>query len=177
MTETHPGSVTVPAAPDGNTFMRFALFDTFRLKKRWKLPLFFTCLMSFFALLCFGLRDSGNQAALLGFVLLGIGVLLPLVWFLLYLSSVRKEARKLGLSGDKVCYETQLGESGVTVVRGAEHADWPWENLHAAWRVRGCIYLYVLPERAFLLPEDENADLAWDIICGHLPEQKRKDLR
>ena len=177
MIEDNRTSVTVPATLDGNDFLRFALFDTFHMKKKWKLPVLFICIMSVSALLCFSFQRSNNQAVFLGTVLLGIGLLLPLVWFLLYLSSVRKEAKKLRLSREKSQYDTQLGESGVSVVRGDEHAEWLWQDVYTACRVRSCIYLYVQPGRAFLLPKDENADLAWEIICRSLPEQKRKDLR
>ena len=177
MNESSSASVTVPAALDGKDFLRFALFDTFRRKKRWKPPVLFACLMSAFALACFSLRGSRDQAVLLGGVLLGVGLLLPLVWFLFYLSSVRKEARRLGLSREQPRYETRLGESGVAMLRGEDRADWRWQDIHAAWRVRGCIYLYVRPEQALLLPEDRNADRAWEILCAHLPESKRKDLR
>lgn len=177
MIEQNKTSVTIPARLDENNFTHFALFDNFRLKKRWKPPLLFACLMSAFALICFSQNSRKDQAVFMGTVLLCVGLLLPLVWFFYYLFSVRKEARKLGLSREKSQYETQLCESGITVSRGADHADWAWQDLHSAWRVRGCIYLYVQPDRAFLLPEDENADPAWEMICSHLPERKRRDLR
>ena len=141
---------------DQKDFLRFALFDTFRVKKRWKTPVLFALLMTAFAAACFTLRQSREQALLLSGVLLGIGLILPLVWYLWYLSSVKKEARKLGLSKSRIAYSLLLRE---------------------ARRVKGCIYLYVLPTRAFLMPKAEESDAAWDFICRHLPEAKCKDLR
>ena len=170
-------SVTVPARLDEKDFLRFGLFDTFRMKRGWKRPLSFACIMTAFAVVCFSFRSNREQASLLGWILLGIGLVLPLVWFLLYLSSVRREAKKLGLSKEKSQYETQLKEAGVTVTRGEEHAEFRWKDIHSAWRLRSCIYLYVRPDRAYLLPEDENADAAWETICRKLPEGRRKDLR
>ncbi len=166
-----------PSNIDQNDFLRFALFDTFRVKKRWKTPVLFACIMSAFALACFSLYESREQASLLGGVLLGIGLILPLVWCLLYLSSVKKEAGKLGLSKTRTAYTLLLRDDGVTVMRENEKAEYAWNSLFMARRVKGCIYLYVLPTRAFLMPDREESDAAWDIICFHLPELKREDLR
>ena len=162
---------------DQKDFLRFALFDTFRVKKRWKTPVLFAVLMTAFAAACFALRQSREQALLLSGVLLGIGLILPLVWYLWFLSSVKKEARMLGLSKTRIAYSLLLREDGVTVRRGKEKAEYAWKNSFMARRVKGCIYLYVLPTRAFLMPKAEESDAAWDFICRHLPEAKCKDLR
>lgn len=162
---------------DQQDFLHFALFDTFHVKKRWKTPVLFACLMTAFAAACFALRQSREQAMLLGGVLLGIGLILPLVWYLWFLSSVKKEARKLGLSKTRIAYSLLLRGDGVTVRRGKEKAEYAWNNTFMARRVKGCIYLYVLPSKAFLLPKCEESDAAWDFICRHLPETKCKDLR
>lgn len=166
-----------PSMIDQKDFLRFALFDTFRIKKRWKTPVLFACIMSASAAVCFALRHSREQASLLGGVLLGIGLILPIVWYLLFLSSIRNEARKLGLSKVKAAYSLLLRDDGVTVMRENEKAEYAWKDIHMAWRVKGCIYLYVLPTRAFLMPKLDESDEAWEIICMHLPESKRKDLR
>ena len=60
-----------PSMIDQKDFLRFALFDTFRIKKRWKTPVLFACIMSASAAVCFALRHSREQASLLGGVLLG----------------------------------------------------------------------------------------------------------
>ena len=45
--------------------------------------------------------------------------------------------------------------------------DVPWKDLQAAFRARGCVYLYVNPARAFLLP-DGQADAAPDELWAYL---------
>ena len=177
MSETKQGGLFFPSQIDQDDFLRFALFDTFRVKKRWKTPVLFACIMSAFATICFCFRSSREQAALLGGVLLAIGLILPVIWFLLFLSSVKREAKKLGLSKHKAAYYLFLREEGVTITREKEKVEYAWENLHMAWRVKGCIYLYVLPTRAFLMPERAESDAAWDIICRHLPDLRKTDLR
>ena len=99
--------------------------------------------MSASAAVCFALRQSREQASLLGGVLLGIGLILPIVWYLLFLSSIRNEARKLGLSKVKAAYSLLLCDDGVTVMRENEKAEYAWKDIHMAWRVKGGIYLYV----------------------------------
>lgn len=177
MADLQQGELLFPSMIGEKDFLHFALFDTFRVKKRWKTPVLFACMMSAFALVCFTLLREREQAALLGGVLLGIGLILPTVWFLLYLSSVKREAKKLGLSRSRAAYFLILGDAGVRIEHGNEKAEFAWEGVHMAWRVKGCIYLYVLPTRAFLMPKLDESDEAWEIICRHLPDQKKKDLR
>ena len=169
--------LTIAATIDRRDFVRFALFDTFRRKRRWKNPLLFACIMSAFSIVCFAAQKTHEQAALLGTVLLSIGLVLPLVWYLLFLSSVKAEAKKHALSRTKAQYFTLLGQENIKVVRDKEEAVFSWTDLHAAFRVKGCIYLYVSLTRAYLLPECDDSDAAWNLITSHLPSEKTEDLR
>lgn len=177
MPETRKDFLTIPATLDEHDFVRFALFDTFRLKKRWKQPVLFAAILCAFSIICFAARKTHAQATLLGTVLLSIGLVLPLVWFLLFLSSVKKEAKKRGLSKTRAQYFTLLGREKVKVIRDKEEAEFPWKDLAMAYRVKGCIYLYVNSRRAYLLPECDDSDAAWDIILARLSKEKVRDLR
>ena len=52
-----------------------------------------------------------------------------------------------------------------------------WDSIHKAFRRNGCIYLYVTPAKAFLLPS-KQADApdheVWDFIRKRLGEDKCK---
>ena len=72
-------SVTVACKIDRKTFTRFAVYDTLVRKKGWRNPALFALIMSAFAIVCFMGRKTHAQAALLGGVLLGIGIVLPIV--------------------------------------------------------------------------------------------------
>lgn len=168
---------TIPANLDRHDFVQFALFNTFRLKKRWKSPLIFFCIMAAFAAVCFAVRKTHDQAVLLGTVLLSVGLVLPAAWFLMFLSSVRAEAKKHGLSKTKAQYFTLLSRDSFKVIRDKDEAAFSWADLYMAYRVKGCIYLYANADRAYLLPDCEDSDAAWDLICSRLPEEKKKDLR
>ena len=177
MSGAHKEFLTIPATIDSSDFISFALFYTFRRKKRWKMPLLFAIIMSAFAIVCFAMRKTRAQATLLGTVLLSIGLILPLVWFLWFLNSVKTEGKKHNLSKTKAQYFTRLGPEMIKVIQGKNETDFLWEDLFMAYRTKGCIYLYVNPNRAYLLPECEDSDSAWELAIAHLPKNKIMDLR
>ena len=52
-----------------------------------------------------------------------------------------------------------------------------WDSIYKAFRKKGCIYLYVTPAKAFLLPS-KQADApdydVWEFIRDHLGREKCK---
>lgn len=170
-------TITMPAKIDAATFRRFALFDTFHRQKRWRAPVLFAAVMAAFAAVCFACQGSRSGAALLGAVLLTVGLGLPAVYVLSYLLSVRKQGRRLGLDGSRPAYTLRLGEDGIQVVSGKERAEYRWEQMFYVYRVPACIYLYVTPRRAFLLPEDGQGGVAWALLMKKLPAEKLEDRR
>lgn len=176
MTEKGPASgVSVVCKIDRKTFTRFAAYDTLVRKKGWRNPALFALIMTAFAAVCFLGRETRAQASLLGGVLLGVGLLLPLVWFGMFFSSVRRQAKRFGLSADKSQYTVTLGDEKITVTKGKEKADFSWQDVYLARRVRGCVYLYVSAARAFLLPDCPETDRAWEIIAKNLAPGKIQD--
>lgn len=165
-------AVTVECRIDRETFTRFAVYDALVRKKGWRNPALFALLMSGFAILCFLGQEKHAQAVLLGGVLLGVGLLLPAVWFGMFFSSVRRQAARSGLSPDKAQYFVTLSDEKIFVSKGKETADFQWQDAVLARRVRGCIYLYVSPTRAFLLTDSEKTEPAWDIITAKLAPGK-----
>lgn len=170
-------TLIVPAKIDARTFRRFAVFDTFRRQKRWRAPALFAALMLAFALVCFAFRDGRDGAALLGAVLLLVGLGLPAVYVGSFLLSVRKQGRRLGLDGAQTAYTLHLREEGIQMVSGRERAEFRWEQLFRAYRVPDCIYLYVSQQRAFLLPEDGQGGAVWTLLTEKLPAEKLEDRR
>jgi hypothetical protein len=128
--------------------------------------------MSAFAAVCFLGRKTHAQATLLGGVLLGVGLVLPIVWFGMFFASVRRQAKRSGLSPDTVQYTVTLSDAKIHVSKSKEAADFQWQNVHLARREKGCIYLYVSPARAFLLPDCEETDRAWQLITAKLDPAK-----
>ena len=108
-------------------------------------------------------------------VLLGVGLVLPLVWFGMFFSSVRQQAKRSALSAETTQYFVTLSEEKIHVIKGKETADFSWQDVYLARRVKGCVYLYVSPSRAFLLPEEDQSGHAWAIITAALSPSKVQD--
>ena len=166
---------------DQTIFKHFALFDTFRRQRRWKAPAVFVSLMSLFSLLAFSRVGKAEQAALLGVVLLSIGLLLPLVYFFNFFLSVHTQIKKLGLKTPQYVYTLQFSkDSGVEVSSNKEQVSFGWNKLFAAYRTNHCIYLYATPRRAYLLPNEQienGAEGLWSLIKSAMPQLQVHDFR
>ncbi|MDD3251381.1 MAG: YcxB family protein [Lachnospiraceae bacterium] len=175
-----PDSITISSRIDTKLFQDFALFDTFTRQKRYRSPLIFAGIMLVFSCICFAMKNAANQAVLLGGVLLGIGVLLPVFYFGNYFYSIRQQAKKMKLDKPKHVYTVSLTSAadGITIVSPTGEGGTlrqNWSDLFAAYRRKGCIYLFVTPQRAFLLPDGQaNAtpDELWAFLQSHMPPEK-----
>ena len=167
-------ALTIHGNIDKRTFFRFAVFDSLVRKKAWRKPLLFALIMSAFAAVCFMGRGRHEQAGLIGGVLLGIGLLLPLVWFGMFFASVNRQAKLNGLSAEKTQYTVTLSPEKIHVTKGKESADFAWDAVHLVYRDKGCVYLYVSPTRAFLLPDGEKAEKAWELLMARVAPEKIK---
>ena len=168
-------TLTIPSRIGAETFRRFALYDTFTRQGRWRAPALFAAILSASAAVCFLMRGRRESAALLGGVLLAVGLGLPVFYVANYLWSVRNQGRCL--DGEKIAYTLHFKEEGLLAVAGQERAEFPWERIFLVCRVRGCIYLYVSPQRAFLLPDCCQSEAAWDLLWEKIPEERLQDRR
>lgn len=170
-------AITIPVMLDKRTFRRFATFDTFRRQRRWRMPLFFFLILAAFSVFLF-LQTDKPQSALIATVLLSVGAALPLVYVMTFYMNLRssiashrlpRRVYTLTLSGEDVSIRSHT-QTGQTLTLH-------WNQLFAAYRVRGAIYLYVLPTRAFLLPDgqaDVSADALWDFMQQRLQDKCRR---
>lgn len=136
-------------------FIRFSWFDALRHKKVWHKPALFAAILGAAAGVCFILHNR-RGAVLLGCVLLVVALGLPAAWFLSFYLSLRKQAKAAGLSGGKYAYTLELydDDRGIVVDNGSEHAAYPWEQVFHVYRNETASYLYITPQRAFLIPHD-----------------------
>lgn len=167
-------TLIIPAKIDARTFRRFAVFDTFCRQRLWRAPALFTVLMLAFSITCFAFQGSHSGAALLGTVLLVIGLGLPVVYVASFLLSVRNQSQRLKLDGIRTVYTIHLCEKHIQVVSDSETAQYQWEQIFCAYRKPDCIYLYVTSQRAFLIPVHEQDSAVWDLLVKKLPIEKRK---
>lgn len=146
-------SITVEANISSDNFVKFALYDTFVMRKRWRTPALFAAIMGGFSLLCFTLLRNREQSSLLGLVLLSVGLVLPTVWVLMFIVSARAQARSSKLTPYKAQYTVTFSENGFEVVKDKEHAKFTYGDIKRLVRRRDCVYIYVDAGRAFLLPD------------------------
>lgn len=162
--------ITIPVRLDAKTFKRFGRFDMFVLRKRWVRPAVFALILIAFSVVA--LLSRRSESGMIAAVLLVVGLGLPLVYVGSFLSQMNLHAEKLGLDQGRHVYTVTLDFDGVRVVNNMKKEDTQfvkWTDVPAAFRKKGCVYLYVSPVKAFLLP-DGQADVPDDKVWGYLKE-------
>ena len=173
--------IIIPVKLDARTFKRFSRFDMFRLRKRWVRPAVFAAILLGFAAVA--LLSGREQSGLIAAVLLAVGVGLPLVYIGTFLSQVNAQAKRWKLNPPRRVYTVKLDFDGVRVTNDQKKEDAQqvrWSEVFAAFRDRGCVYLYVSPARAYLLPDGQanvsDAEL-WEYLKARLGEKCREKMR
>ena len=153
--------MTLHVELDGRTFRRFALFDAFKREGRWRRPVLFACIMLAFSCVCL---VGGSVLLASVFSIIGLG--LPAVWIGTFLFQVNTQARRLDSA--HATYDVVLEENGVSGP-GLE-APLSWDQVHAAFRDRDCVYLYINPLRAILIPSGAgDFEALWQFLVRHMP--------
>ena len=152
------GTVTVHVRINAGIFRRFALFDAFRLKRRWVSPAVFCAVFLALSFLC--MASGRAQAGLIGTLLQVIGLGLPVCYVLSFLLQVHDQCRRLGLKPLRPAYTLHLGETQLRVINDMQREPevvLPYAGLLGVWRASGAYYLYAAPARAFILPDGQCA--------------------
>ena len=170
--------ITVAVKLDEKTFKRFARFDMFALRKKWIRPALFSLILIAFAVIA--LLTRKEQSGLIAAVLLVVGIGLPLVYIGTFLSQVNMQAARAKLKPARPVYTVTMRDEGIRIVndqKAEEPQEVSWNSIYKAFRKKGCIYLYVTPAKAFLLPS-KQADApdydVWEFIRDHLGREKCK---
>lgn len=170
--------ITVRVRLDAKTFRRFCRFDALRLRKKWARPVVFALILVAFAFVA--LLARREQSGMIAAVLLVIGLGLPLVYFGSFFAQVNVQVERHKLDPPRRVYTVRLSREGVNVVNDQKDEpplDVPWKDVQAAFRAKGCVYLYVNAARAFLLPDGQaDADPAalWALIEKHMGAKAKK---
>lgn len=168
--------MTVDVILDAATFRRFTLFDLLRRRKVWRSPAIFAGILSACACVCFVMHHV-EGAVMLGCSLLLVGLGMPLVYFGTFFHSLKKQVAASGLQRPKQVYRLHLTRDpeGIAVENATEQATYTWAQVHHAYRDQGATYLFITPQRAFLLPDDcvpEGSEELWKLLCDMLPKEK-----
>ncbi len=171
-----PQEIVIPVKLDEKTFRRFARFDMFTLRKKWVRPLIFFLLLTAFAVIA--LLTKKEQSGLIAAVLLAVGLGLPVVYVGTFLSQVNMQAMRQRLDPPRAVYTVRLAEEGIEAENRQKKEDplrLPWRETQRAFRVKGCVYLYVTPVRALLLPDgqaDASDAQVWEYLVRHMGADK-----
>ena len=171
-----PKEIMIPVKLDEKTFKRFARFDMLILRKKWVRPLIFSLLLTAFAVIALLLRKE--QSGLIAAVLLTVGLGLPVVYFGTFLSQVNMQAVRQRLDPPRPVYTVRLTEQGVEAENRQKKEDplrLSWGEAQRAFRAKGCIYLYVSPVKAFLLPDgqaDASDAQVWEYLVSRMGAEK-----
>lgn len=90
-----PDTIVTSSRIDKSIFCRFAIFDSMIFRKHFRSPAVFAGIMGVFACICYTQIGKAEQAALLGNVLLGIGLILPAVYFGHFYMDLQNQAKSL----------------------------------------------------------------------------------
>ncbi len=164
---------TIRVRLDAGTFRRFCRFDTLRLRKKWVRPAVFALILVAFAVVA--LLTRREQSGLIAAVLLAVGLGLPLVYFGSFFSQVNLQVARHNLDKPRPVYTVCLDGNGIRVTndqREEAPLEVSWKDAQAAFRAKGCIYLYINAQRAFLLPEGQcDADAVWAFLKRNMAER------
>lgn len=158
-------------------FLRFTTFDVLRRRKMWRAPVTFAAILSVCAIVCFVMRHV-RGAIFLGSVLLVVGLGMPVVYFVSFYFSLRKQVRVLGLKRPQNVYSLELTreKTGIHVWSKKEKADYEWKRVYHAYRDTLATYLYLNPVQAFVLPhtclQDQEPDALWALLKDMVPADK-----
>lgn len=170
-------TMKLPVLLEQNAFRKFAFFDSYVRNKRWLPSAVAAAALLVGACLCFLLMDDGT---LIGGALMCVGIGLPISNFSKMRLGLKKQIADNHLETPRQVYTVLLSKEGVAQQLGQDDAGSvspvvPWKKIYGAWRTDTAIYLYVLQNRALLLPDGEipeTQDAVWDFLTSHLPQEK-----
>ena len=173
--------MTIEVTLTAEVFKRFTLFDTFRRRKMWRSPAIFAAILGVSGCICFLMRHV-DGAVMLGCVLLMIGLGFPASYFANFSRSLQKQIKTFGLTTPKKVYTLHLSKKaeGIAVENEKEHVDYKWKDVYHVYRDKNATYLFMSPQRGFILPHactDDNAAQLWKLLERTLPKNKLTILK
>ena len=170
-------TIIVPVRLNAKTFRRFCRFDMLRLRRKWIRPAAFAGILVAFAVVA--LLSRRPESGLIAAVLLAVGLGLPIVYIGSFLSQVNLQVARNGLDKPRAVYTVYLDRKGIRVTNDQKEEppqEVPWKDIQAAFRDKGCVYLYVNAARAFLLPDGQasaSSEALWAFIQERLGAKAR----
>lgn len=128
----------------------FTLYDTYLRQKRWRQLALFAGILLVSAALC--LYKKGY---LLSAVLALIAVGLPVANIQNAVRFINLQCKRANLANKPLAYTLTFTPESIHVQAGTEESSYRRDSIHRVIFRSNAIYLYVLPEKAYLLPAEE----------------------
>ena len=165
-----PKQIDIHVRLNAQAFRRYCAFDTFRRQRRWYMQVFVAMLLITASLaLLLGAKAHPGPAA----VLMGLGFAVPMVVFGLYFIQIEAQVAAQNLKASPAVYSLKFQEKGITVTNDQKKEppmELEWSRIWGAFRRPDSIYLYVNPQRAFILP-DGQASVSPEVLWNFLRQQ------
>ena len=161
---------------DARTFRRFCAFDTFRRQRRWYFPVMAGMLL--ITLSVAGLSGAIPLSETASGLLMGLGLAVPLVIFGLYFIQIEAQIASQRLKDAPAVYSLRLSPQGVRVNNDQKQEApvvLPWDGFWGAFRRADCTYLYVNPQRAFILPDGQASappEEVWRAVKQYMGQKR-----
>lgn len=177
--------MSIPVVLGEKSFKDFLIFDTMKRQKRWKAPVSLAVCLYLLATLCFATQETYDWAATVGSILIVITVLIPTNYFRSFHASSKEQTKRMNLSSPRLVYKIHLenGTRGIQYYYPDEEApagSYTWDCITGAWRTKNAIYLYVTPEQALLIPDNnksQNFEDIWNLITTNLDKPRIHNSR
>lgn len=168
--------MTIDVILTAEIFKRFSFFDTMIRKKMWRSPALFAAILGISACICY-LMHHVDGAVMLGTVLLVVGLGFPVAYFASFALSLHKQITTYGLTRPQKVYTLHLSKNmdGISVENEREQVKYRWDNVFHVYRDKYATYLFMNPQRGFILPHtctEDNAAQLWQLLEQTLPQNK-----
>lgn len=143
-------TLTVSSHITPKIYRDFTLYDFYIRQKRWRQLALFAGILLVSAALCLW-----KQGYLLTAVLSLIALGLPAANIQNTVKFVNLQSEKSNLSEKPLAYTLTFGPEKIRVQTGDQVTGYRRETVHKVVCRRGGVYLYVQPDKAYLLPADD----------------------
>lgn len=164
-------SFRIKSKIDVETFTAFSYFHNFILGNT-KIGFIFGTLS--LILLAFVNLFTGSLPLFIIFILIAVAV--PIIYYLFYKRTLLNQIKANDLTTPKDAYTLLINEEGVTAINQTEKALYPWNKIFRVYRTQKYIYIYIIKNKAFILPfkdlESTSPDVLWNYISSHTQKNK-----
>ncbi|MGE4453457.1 MAG: YcxB family protein [Sphaerochaeta sp.] len=167
--------MTIAVQLSESHFRHFLIFNILKRLKLYRSPLIFASILTASAIISF-IMSHVEGAVMLGTVLLIVGLGVPIVYFVNFFTSLKKQVKLQNLDPPRLVYTLQFEENSDEIEISNEHerVRYAWKDVYHAYYEKDCIYLFITKDRAFLLPlsQIEDCNEAWNLIVEKLSSNR-----